>query len=124
MVCMFARKRSLLAIVGVCALVVGLAPNAADAQRAHRAGPAVAGGASSVHAVFPVEPVAETLHGTIHHLGTLGGDFSRVTDVDGQVVVGNADLPDNGTDDTDSHAFAYDLGAPNPRMIDLGTLGG
>ena len=116
---MFARNRSLLAITGVCALGLGLLPNAADARPAHQTGPTTRWTAPTRHAVFPTEPVAQTLHGTIHHLGTLGGTFSRVRDVNGQIVVGSAEVGD-GT----SHAFAYDLAAANPTMLDLGTLGG
>ena len=52
-------------------------------------------------------------------LGTLGGQFSGATAVDGNIVVGNADLP-NG----DVHPFAYDLAAAVPTMRDLGTFGG
>ena len=116
---MLARSGSLLAIAGVCALGVGLAPTASDAQGAQRAGPASAWSAPHARAVFPTEPVARTLHGTVHRLGTLGGDSSAAVDVEGQIVVGRAD-----TADGDSHAFAYDLAAANPTMLDLGTLGG
>lgn len=118
---MIARTRSLLALTGVCALGLGLLPNPADAdaQQAHQTGSATAWTAPIRHTVFPTEPVAETLHGTLHQLGTLGGPSSAVGAVDGQIVVGRAD-----TAGGDSHAFAYDLAAPNPTMIDLGTLGG
>lgn len=116
---MFGRNRSLLAIAGVCALGVGLAPNASGAQGAQRAGFESAWNAPHARAVFLTEPVGQTLHGTIHRLGTLGGHNSAAQDVEGQIVVGRAD-----TADGDSHAFVYDLAAARPRMVDLGTLGG
>ena len=52
-------------------------------------------------------------------LGTLGGEDSVATAIDGDIVVGSA-MTATGR----SHAFAYDLGAAAPTMIDLGTLGG
>ena len=55
----------------------------------------------------------------VDQLGTLGGASSEATDVDDQVVVGTAD-----TADEETHAFAYDLAAAKPSMVDLGTLGG
>ena len=56
---------------------------------------------------------------TAQDLGTLGGEESHVTAIDGDIVVGSA-ITATGR----SHAFAYDLGAAAPTMIDLGTLGG
>jgi probable HAF family extracellular repeat protein len=63
-------------------------------------------------------------------LGTLGGTNSAATELDsggivgswtgGGVVVGNSLL----AGDAATHAFAYEVAAPSPQMIDLGTLGG
>ena len=63
---------------------------------------------------------AETrLTATARDLGTLGGEDSFATAIDGDIVVGAA-MTATGR----YHAFAYDLGAATPAMIDLGTLGG
>jgi uncharacterized membrane protein len=51
-------------------------------------------------------------------LGTLAGGSSDAWAVSGNIVVGDSQTP------TQIHAFAYDLGAANPTMRDLGTLGG
>src|SRR5689334_18136613 len=51
----------------------------------------------------------------IRDLGTLGGTYSEAVAISGNIVVGNASLP-NGY----LHAFAYDLSAARPHMIDLG----
>jgi probable HAF family extracellular repeat protein len=59
------------------------------------------------------------LTATVHDLGTLGGEDSTATAIDGDIVVGSA-MTATGR----NHAFAYDLGAAAPTMIDLGTLGG
>ena len=56
---------------------------------------------------------------TMTDLGTLGGDGSIATSVDGAVVVGWSYTATNPP-----HAFAYDLGAAEPVMQDLGTLDG
>ncbi len=61
-------------------------------------------------------------------LGTLGGPDSRATAVSGSIVVGMT-----GTESTlpapigtviHGHAFAYDVSAPTPQMLDLGALPG
>ena len=66
-----------------------------------------------------VSAAAETrLTATARDLGTLGGEDSFATAIDGDIVVGAAMTPTGRY-----HAFAYDLGAV-PAMIDLGTLGG
>ena len=67
-----------------------------------------------------VSAAAETrLTATARDLGTLGGEDSFATAIDGDIVVGAAMTPTGRY-----HAFAYDLGAATPAMIDLGTLGG
>ena len=67
-----------------------------------------------------VSAAAETrLTATVQDLGTLGGEDSVASAIDGDIVVGSA-MTATGR----SHAFAYDLGAAAPTMIDLGTLGG
>ncbi|HET6874644.1 MAG TPA: fibronectin type III domain-containing protein [Acidimicrobiales bacterium] len=65
--------------------------------------------------VTPVAVPVET------DLGTLGGDSSASgpAAVSGDIVVGQAE-----TANKETHAFAYDLGAPSPRMRDLGFLEG
>lgn len=59
-------------------------------------------------------------------LGVLdGGKVSEALDVDGNWVVGYSGVPsDNPYDPNQNHAFAYDLAADEPTMLDLGTLGG
>ena len=61
-------------------------------------------------------------------LGTLGaGRTSEAFGVSGSLVVGSSTMggPDqNGIAGPTRHAFAIDLGAPSPHMVDLGTLGG
>ena len=53
-----------------------------------------------------------------YDLGTLGGNGSIAVAIDGPIAVGySATAPLNR-----NHAFAYDLSAPNPTMLDLGTL--
>ena len=53
-------------------------------------------------------------------LGTLGGSLSRATAVSGNIVVGDSQP---STSNPYQHAFAYDLGAAAPQMLDLGYLG-
>lgn len=53
-------------------------------------------------------------------LGTLGGKQSEARAVDGSVVVGWSQTPAQST----RHAFAYDLSAARPEMIDLGSIRG
>lgn len=76
---------------------------------------ALAGAAAVASGTVPAQgaPPRETLTSTVR---TLGGHESTAADVDGTVVVGNADTP------TGHHAFAYDLSTSTMR--DLGTLGG
>lgn len=58
-------------------------------------------------------------------LGALAGGGSGATDVDGSVVVGASSTgPVDEFGDPIVHAFAYDLAAEEPTMVDLGTLGG
>jgi probable HAF family extracellular repeat protein len=58
-------------------------------------------------------------------LGSLAGGSSGATDVDGSVVVGVSSTgPVDEFGDPVLHAFAYDLAAEAPTMVDLGTLGG
>lgn len=55
---------------------------------------------------------------TITDLGTLGGNYSQANGIDGDIVVGIAQLgPEDG-----SRAFAYDLATGGP-MVNLGVLG-
>jgi probable HAF family extracellular repeat protein len=60
---------------------------------------------------------------TMVDLGTLGGLNSSAVAIDGGIVVGSSDLPDDGFGLEPERAFALDLGAASPAMIDLGTLG-
>ena len=62
----------------------------------------------------------------MHDLGNLGGPYSRAVAVDGTIVVGvsSTDRYPQGDPEYMVHAFAYDLAAAEPEMIDLGTLGG
>lgn len=53
-------------------------------------------------------------------LGTLGGKQSVATAVDGSLVVGWSQTPVRST----RHAFAYDLSAAEPTMLDLGSVRG
>lgn len=59
------------------------------------------------------------LTATAHDLGAVGGRYSEATAVDGSVVAGWL-----RTASGEFHAFAYDLAAAEPAMLDLGTLGG
>lgn len=62
---------------------------------------------------------ATSLVAAVQDLGTLGGRSAYAYDIDGDVVVGNAQTAEKAW-----HAYAYDLGASSPAMVDLGTLGG
>ena len=53
-------------------------------------------------------------------LGTLGGDSSATLPA---AVSDNIDVGQAQTADNETHAFAYDLGAASPKMLDLGGLG-
>jgi probable HAF family extracellular repeat protein len=66
-------------------------------------------------ATAPAQP-AETTTATVHDLGL--GPNSQAKAVDGSIVVGTAPGRLGGT------AYAYDLGAADPRVRDLGDLGG
>ncbi|WP_372730025.1 Calx-beta domain-containing protein [Nocardioides sp.] len=61
-------------------------------------------------------------------LGALGADTSAATHVDGSIVAGwyaaEFEGPGCNVNDLSFRAFAYDLAAEEPRMIELGTLGG
>jgi hypothetical protein len=52
-------------------------------------------------------------------LGTLGGNNSQATAIDGSMVVGTAELAPDSDGFSVSHVFAYDLADPSPHMIDL-----
>ncbi len=69
--------------------------------------------------MLPV-PAAAAAADTIIDLGTLGGYAATAEAVSGKIVVGGSLVAGNLV----SHAFAYDLGAVSPSMIDLGTLPG
>lgn len=64
-------------------------------------------------------PVETNLAATRLDLGTLGGKKSWATALDGTLVVGHSET---ASIPISSHAFAYDLAAAEPHMIDLGTL--
>src|SRR3712207_4530882 len=89
------RRLSRLLVITVLAVVTGLAGAVATATPAAAAG------------------------WQIRDLGSLGGTYSEAVAISGSIVVGNASRAD-GT----IRAFAYDLAASRPRMIDLGTIGG
>jgi probable HAF family extracellular repeat protein len=56
---------------------------------------------------------------TIRNLGQLGGGYGMATGVSGSVITGwSYDI------NYDTHAFAYDLAAATPQMIDLGPNNG
>ena len=157
---MLARNGSLLAIAGVCALGVGLAPTASDAQGAQRAGPASAWSAPHARAVFPTEPVARDVARdrsivSAPWVGTAarrrrrrpdrGGprghrgrrlarvrlrprgrepDHGRSRDPRRPYQQGGGGLGPRGGGQRrhrqrGAHAFAYDLAAPRPHMVDL-----
>jgi probable HAF family extracellular repeat protein len=89
------------------------------------AGNASVGSASLCNAVhaFGYDPAISP---ALKDLGTLSSDpnsTSHAVAVAGAVVVGNADFKDS-VHGLVSHAFAYNLAAPSPVMLDLGTLGG
>lgn len=52
-------------------------------------------------------------------IGSLGGHFTVPNALNGGVVVGESETLDGV-----NHAFALDLAAANPKMLDLGALGG
>jgi probable HAF family extracellular repeat protein len=72
---------------------------------------------STVMMLSPAAPASAAV--MAKDLGTLGGASSTAMDVSGDIVVGYAD-----TGWGPEHAFAYDLGAASPKMIDLGVLSG
>lgn len=59
------------------------------------------------------------LTATVQDLGTLGGESSVATAIDGTIVVGRAQTAKGAW-----RAFAYDLAHPETGMVNLGTLGG
>ena len=68
---------------------------------------------------------------TMVDLGSLGLGDARAGDIDGTWVVGNAGVRADPTVDaaasgraTVEHAFAYNLAASHPAMIDLSAVGG
>jgi hypothetical protein len=55
----------------------------------------------------------------VRDLGTLGGASSRATAVHGSLVAGSSQTTDGRW-----HAFVVDVSAPDPQMVDLGSLTG
>jgi probable HAF family extracellular repeat protein len=85
-------------------------------------GPSAVSGASGRVELFASRADQHLYHAVAKpatDVGTLGGRYSQATAVSGNIIVGNADTAAGQT-----HAFAYDLGAASPKMIDLGTLPG
>lgn len=74
---------------------------------------------ASVSAEQGAGAVERNLAATTIDLGTLGGYRSGASAIDGSIVVGWSKLRGGG-----EHAFAYDLAAERPEMIDLGSLEG
>lgn len=76
---------------------------------------------SCLTAAGPLSPAAAATP-LILNLGTVGGYSSYATAASGNVIVGDSTIPGIGL--TPTHAFAYNLAATNPAMIDLGVLNG